>query len=321
MKKYCEIFIRFFALSLFVIGGGYVILAVAERVFSRLGWTDEGELFEKLPVFQMLPGIIATHTAVYIGSKRAGWRGATVAVAGVALPSVIVFTFVSAAFSEITRLDYTWLRMFFLCMRVFLVYFIISAIVRSWKRSLPDIFSWAVFIFVFVFVYIMKSPVVGVLVLAAAAGLLASGFPRFRNRFMVPGWLAFLCFLKYSLTGFGGGFVLVPMYVEDFVGPAAPFLKMDAGDFSSMIALTQITPGPVGVNAATFFGYSLAGFPGALAASFMLLLPGSVIAFTVLKSLEKFENASFVKGMMRGIRPASMALMVSALVIFLMNLV
>ena len=122
-----------------------------------------------------------------------------------------------------------------------------------------------------------------------------------------------MLFLKYGALCFGGGFVLVPMYVEDFVGAAAPHLQVTADEFSNLMALTQMTPGPIGVNAATFFGYRLAGVPGAIAASAALLLPGSILAFAAFRSLERFSASRVVKGLLAGVRPASVALMAVAL--------
>ena len=111
-----------------------------------------------------------------------------------------------------------------------------------------------------------------------------------------------LIFLKYGALCFGGGFVLVPMYCEDFVGPSAPFLKIAEEEFGNLMALTQMTPGPIGLNAATYFGISLAGVPGALLASASLLLPGSLMAFLAFHSLEKFKESRIVKGVMAGVR-------------------
>ena len=67
--------------------------------------------------------------------------------------------------------------------------------------------------------------------------------------------------------------MLVPMYMEEFVGPNAPLLQIAPEEFSNVIALTQMTPGPVSVNAATFFGYRMGGVAGALLATVCLLLP------------------------------------------------
>ena len=74
-----------------------------------------------------------------------------------------------------------------------------------------------------------------------------------------------------------------------------------------------MTPGPIGVNGATFFGYRLAGVVGAVAASAFLLLPGSLLAFAAFRSLERFSASRVVKGLLAGVRPASVALMAVAL--------
>ena len=101
MKNLLLLFWEFSKISLFVIGGGYAIIAVADQALSRRGWTEEGELLDRLPVFQMVPGLIATHTAVYVGRKVAGRIGAFVAVLAVAWPSVVIFTFVSAGYDSL----------------------------------------------------------------------------------------------------------------------------------------------------------------------------------------------------------------------------
>ena len=101
MKRLVELFFEFFKISLFIIGGGYAILAVADDVFAKKGWTEEGEIVDKLPVFQMVPGLIATHTAVYVGNKLAGGLGALVGVTAVALPAIIIFTCVSMGYDAL----------------------------------------------------------------------------------------------------------------------------------------------------------------------------------------------------------------------------
>ena len=92
MKKLLRLFWEFFKISLFVVGGGYAIIVVADEVFGRkLKWLKEGELLDHLPVFQMVPGLIAGNTAIYTGLKVAGRLGAVVALVAVALPSFLIF--------------------------------------------------------------------------------------------------------------------------------------------------------------------------------------------------------------------------------------
>ena len=313
------LFWEFFRLSLFVVGGGYAIIAVADEVFARRGWTREGELIDRLPVFQMIPGLIATHTAVYVGRKVAGRAGAAAGVAAVALPSVVIFTIVSAGYRALP-LDNPYLVAAFSGLRAALTGIIASTIVRGWRRSLPDAFAYSLM------AAALASLWLGVAVPWVLTGAMAAGLAAVppdmpdgkapRSRIFRSSWLPLLVFLKYGALCFGGGFVLVPMYIEDFVGASAPFLQLPESVFGDLMALTQMTPGPIGVNAATFFGYRLAGVAGAVIASAALLLPGSLLAYFAFASLDRFSGSRIVRGVMKGVRPASVALMLTALAAF-----
>ena len=95
MKKLVRLFFEMSKIALFVVGGGYAILAVADDVFGRkLKWLREGELLEHLPIFQMVPGLIAGNTAIYTGLKVAGRLGAVIALVAVALYAMMVLTMV-----------------------------------------------------------------------------------------------------------------------------------------------------------------------------------------------------------------------------------
>ena len=314
MKRLGVLFWELFRLSLFVVGGGYAMLAVADETFARRGWTREGELVDNLPVMQMVPGLIATHTAVYVGSRVAGAFGALVGVAAVALPSVAIFTCVSMGYGSIP-VGSPVLASAFAGLRAALVGIVAATVVRSWRKSLVDALSSVVMAACAVGVGLFGVPVAAAAAASAGAGLAV----QFSRRGPEGGavfrcsWLPLLLFLKYGALCFGGGFVLVPMYLEDFVGPAAPYLQIAADEFANLMALTQMTPGPIGVNGATFFGYRMCGVAGAVAASALLLLPGSVLAFAAYRSLERFRSHPVVLGLMRGMRPASVGLMLVAL--------
>ena len=311
MRKLAVLFFELFRIALFVIGGGYAIIAVAERTFSRKGWTREGELIEHLPVFQMIPGLIATHTAVYVGNKVAGAPGAVVGVVAVALPSVVIFTFVAVCYRELP-LASPFVASVFVGLRSALAGVIAATVIRSLRRSLPDMFAYAVALTALALITAGAS-VASVLVAAMAAGLVREAARGFGARRVSCSLLPLCLFAKYGLLCFGGGFVLVPMYLEDFVGASAPYLQLPAGEFSNVLALTQMTPGPIGVNGATFFGYHLAGFAGAAAASALLLLPGSLLALLAFRALDRFRTSAIVRGVLAGARPASIALMLVAL--------
>ena len=313
MRRLGEIFWEFFRVSLFVIGGGYAIIAVADGVMARRKWTEEGELVGMLPVFQMVPGLIAVHTAVYVGRKLAGFAGAAVGVIAVVLPSVVIFTLVTAGYAGVP-VGNSFVASAFVGLRAALVGIVAAALVRGWRRSLPDLKSHAYMLIAFA-ALVLGFPVWQVVLAAVAVGLASTlgAASCGRSRRFASSLLPFLVFLKYGALCFGGGFVLVPMFMEDFVGSAAPFLQVADGEFADVVALAQMTPGPIGVNAATFFGYRLAGVVGAVAASAALLLPGSLLAYAAFSSLERFRTSRVVAGILAGVRPASTALMLFAL--------
>jgi len=315
MKRLFSLFWEFFKISFIVIGGGYAIIVVADQVFSRKKWTEEGELLAKLPLFQMVPGLIATHSAVYVGAKISGAVGAAVGVAAVALPAVGVFTIVAMGYASLPFGNGA-LQAAFIGLRASLIGIIAAAVLQSARKSLNSVFAWSLMLAALAAMTLGGVAAPWVLLAAMAVGVVDEDFVRSRSRKLGAVAWPLLLFLKYGLLGFGGGFVLVPMYLEDFVGTAAPYLQTGEDLFSDIMAISQMTPGPVGVNCATFFGYRLAGIPGALVASALLLLPGSLLMFLALRSLERFRESRIVCGIMRGVRPTSVSLMLVALWVF-----
>ncbi len=82
-----------------------------------------------------------------------------------------------------------------------------------------------------------------------------------------------LTFAKIGILGFGGGYAMIPLIQHEI----AQYGWLTSAEFADIVAVSQMTPGPVGVNAATFIGIRAAGLPGALAATIGLLLPSLFI--------------------------------------------
>ena len=317
MRRILLLFWDLFSIALFVVGGGYAILSVADEVFAKRGITKEGEIVENLPLFQMVPGIIAAHIAVFVGRRVAGLGGAVLGVFAVALPSIVIFSFVAAGYERVP-VDHPLLSAAFSGLRAGLTGIVAATVLRGWKRTFVDPFAYAVML-AGLGLLVLGFPVLLVVFAAMLAGVIsvfAGGERPTGDRKAIKfcsSLLPLALFLKYGSLCFGGGFVLVPMYIEDFVGSAAPFLQITVEEFSNVMSLTQMTPGPIGVNGATYFGYRIAGVAGGVAASAALLLPGAVLAFLAFGSVERFGANKFVRGILRGARPASVALMLVAL--------
>lgn len=122
----------------------------------------------------------------------------------------------------------------------------------------------------------------------------------------------FWIFFRIGLFGFGGGYAILPMIYQG----AQEFGIMDAGEFSQLVAISQVTPGPIAINAATYTGYQYAGLPGALAATLGVVLPSVILVFLVFHFLVKFKESAALNSVLAGVRPATLGLLASA-VIFL----
>ncbi len=342
-----RLFVEFFKLSLFVVGGGHAILLVADDVFSRkLKWIKEGELLEHLPIFQMVPGLIAGNTAIYTGLKLAGRLGAAVSLIAVALPSFFIFLFIAMGYNSLS-LDNKWIESAFLGLRSSLTGILLATIIKGWSKNIRGIYGYTAIILASAALLCFENCTVQLLLAAMVIGIVleyaglgdkrvgkeSAGVavePLSVRMKLITAMAAvasvvvltifyrdiFWTFVKFGLLCFGGGFVLVPVYVSEFVGAEAPFLQIPREEFANLIALTQMTPGPVSVNAATFFGYRFAGVVGAAVATAGLLLPGLFLLTAVLTGLDRWQNNRLVRGLLRGVKPATIALMLSALVLF-----
>lgn len=313
------LFLRMLGISTFVLGGGFAIIAVADEVFSKkLKWTAEGEILEQLPVFQMVPGMICTNTAIYVGNKVAGPIGAAVALAGTVVPSILIFTVVTVGY-ELIPVDNVYLAAAFAGLRASLAGIILALVVRGWRGSVKGIYGYLA-VCTAVFLLAVKGVAAAPIVAASAVLGVCLSLVRRRicehraeTRIYPSGfWAIPLLFLKYGAVAFGGGYVLVPMYFQDFVGAAAPYLQVEAEEFANVMALTQMTPGSISVNCATFFGYRMSGALGAVVATVAMVLPNYILLLVVLKSLQRFKTSAVVIGLLRGVQPVTTALMLAA---------
>ncbi len=121
----------------------------------------------------------------------------------------------------------------------------------------------------------------------------------------------FLTFFKIGLFTFGGGYAMIPLIEKEIVHNKK-WIK--EGDILEIVAIAESTPGPIAVNAATFVGYRLAGFFGALAATCGVVLPSFVIILAISGILQAFRDNKYVQFAFLGIRAGVLALVIKALI-------
>lgn len=121
--------------------------------------------------------------------------------------------------------------------------------------------------------------------------------------------LLFLEFLQTGLFSVGGGYATLPFLQKIMERYPDWFGSLQLADIA---AIAETTPGPVGVNAATFAGYSAAGVPGALISTFALVLPSFIIVSLIARALEKYRGNKLVGDLFSGLRPAVTGLIAAA---------
>lgn len=118
----------------------------------------------------------------------------------------------------------------------------------------------------------------------------------------------FIRFFGCGLFAIGGGLATLP-FLYSMAEETGWF---DFHDISNMIAISESTPGPLGVNMATYVGYQIKGVLGAMLAPLSLVLPSVIIIVIISKILDKFKTAAVVQNALYGLRAASAALITAA---------
>jgi len=121
----------------------------------------------------------------------------------------------------------------------------------------------------------------------------------------------FLSFMMIGAFTFGGGYAMIPMIQKEAV-EKRKWVSDD--DILEIIAIAESTPGPIAINAATFIGYRVGGFFGALCATFGVVLPSFAIILAIAGVLREFAHIKPVKYAFMGIRAGVLALIIKALI-------
>lgn len=133
----------------------------------------------------------------------------------------------------------------------------------------------------------------------------------------------FYTFFIIGLFGFGGGYGMLSL-IQGQVVTSHGWLTM--GQFTDIVAISQMTPGPIGINSATYCGYTAvhnAGYTGFMAilgsatATFALILPSLILMILISKMFMKYMHTSFVQSIFTGLRPAVVGLLGAAVLLLL----
>jgi chromate transporter len=123
----------------------------------------------------------------------------------------------------------------------------------------------------------------------------------------------YLIFIKLGVFTFGGGYAMIPLFHEELVYRHE---LLSPSLFGDIVAIAQITPGPIGINAATFAGYMHGTLIGAAVCTLGLLTPSLIIVSIIVHFTARFKGSKIVKAIMSGIRPAVIGFIFAAVMFF-----
>ena len=119
----------------------------------------------------------------------------------------------------------------------------------------------------------------------------------------------FVSYLKIGFFGFGGGYAMLSLIHSEVVVRNG---WLTNGEFSDIVAISQMTPGPIAINSATYIGYEVAGVLGSVVATVAVCLPALTIMMLITRFFLRLRDNRYVKGVVMGMRPVVVGMIASA---------
>ena len=185
MKDLWELYWAYLKIGFINFGGGYAMLPLLEReLVNKKGWTTLAELRDYFAIGQCTPGLIALNVSTFIGQKRKGAAGALAAMAGFLTGPILIILLIAAFLQNFAQLEI--IQHAFAGIRVCVCVLILQAVMRLWKSSIVDIFTFVLYLIIFSLsafsgLLPVKIPAAVLVILAGIAGLTASLLKNRKN--------------------------------------------------------------------------------------------------------------------------------------------
>lgn len=323
--------------------GGFMSLIsmIQKKVVEKDRMLDNAKVLEGISLASVLPGPMAVNVVSFVGYQLGGWKGALISVTAVILPSFLLMLVLSHFYFQYG--DVPAMSHFFAGILPAVAAIIISVAISMGRKNISDIPQTLIAVVSAVVVFVSKSyfSTLAVLLVSALAGYLIyfkkttshSAAEPVRPQFKISyplvlvalfgialiAWpqgnplaalhrTILLTFSGMSLTQFGGGYVIIPAMQKIIVDGHG---WLSAREFTDAIAMGQVTPGPIFISA-TFIGYKLAGFWGALNATIAIFTPTAILTIIAARFFNRISKSELVTAVFKALRPAIIGMIVSA---------
>ena len=300
MNLYFDLFITFAKMGVCTFGGGLAMLPILQReVVEKKKWATDEELTDYYAIGQCTPGVIAVNTATFIGYKEKGALGGIIATMGMIFPSLIIITVIAAFLSNFAHPR--------LCRHPCLR---LRADLQRHHEAVENHGDQSAHRHSLCLCLSSLHP--GGTVSRPVGDSCRSGGTGSAPCKGVAGIMLYLrLFLEYFYAGLfsvGGGLATIP-FLQDMGARTGWFTSQE---LANMIAISEATPGPMGVNMATYVGFTTGGPFGSIIATLGLVAPSIIVIILVSVLLHRFRDNRYVDSFFYGLRPASTALIGAA---------
>jgi chromate transporter len=346
------LFLTFLKIGATSWGGFMALISVVQKQVVEKDMKIASEsLLEGISLASVLPGPIAFNVITFVGFKLRGIKGAFVSMAGILLPSfllMLIFSFLYIKYGDIPSFTHFFMGVLPAVAAV-IISVAISMAKKNISDAPQVLIAFAAFIIIIfsksystTLIVILISGITGYLFYHKLSGgkqkeviikhitggskksiliylaliviliVLILIFPLILpHKFETSALLhkkIMLAFSGMSLSLFGGGYVVIPAMQQVVVNSMNWLTNKE---FADAVALGQITPGPIFISA-TFVGYKLAGFWGALNATIAIFLPPGLVMIASTHYFDKIRNSTVIIAVFKGLRPAIIGMIAAA---------
>lgn len=320
-----EIAVVFLKLGTIAFGGPAAHLAMMEDEFvRRKRWLTQADFLDRLAAANLIPGPNSTEVAIFIGKLKRGWRGLIVGGCCFIIPAALIVSAIAWAYVRFGSLPQAQHVLY--AIKPAVVAIIVQALVRLGRSGVRTALLGVIAASAVALSLVGVSPILVLLI----AGASSAGAIGMRGRLPGAGalsapklvgmavaaagaaatipvglWRLFLSFMKIGSVVFGSGYVLLAFLQAEFVERLHWLTERQLLD---AVAVGQFTPGPLSATA-TFIGFVLAGWRGAVVATIGIFLPGFILVALSEPVIPRLRKSPVFAAALDGVIAGSLALM------------
>lgn len=318
-SRFLEVLRLFLWMGLTAFGGPAAHLSIMhDQIVKRRKWLDDQQFLDLIGITNLIPGPNSTEMAIHIGLQRAGWPGFFAGGVGFVLPAFLIVFFLAWAYVQYGSAPQAGGLL--IGIKPVVIAIILQALWQLGKKALKGKLLIAVaggvilcyflglneiallfgggFVVLFLQNIRRLKPLASISwipwVSLPAAGVLSFSYAAL-----------FLSFLKIGAVMYGSGYVLLAFLRAELVMRLGWLTEQQLLD---AIAIGQFTPGPLSISA-TFIGYVLGGWQGAILATLGIFLPSFIFVAISDRFLTRFKDSALVRSLLDGVNAAALGLM------------